>query len=444
MAEKSKLKKKKPVSILLSLLSLVLLSGCSGLKTPEELIGPPEVSLERKIIEDTIRKFLPANAEIITPQDNGESNSAAAKGTRIIGEDSEEVITLYRDKVSRKVGILSIKRNGNLWSKLLDMPIDAFEVADYNIVDLDGDGKNEILIGYFSVNSPFKSMMVLGYRGGIMSKVYETEYLGFNIGESQDGGRSIAFSTVGSEGRNNKFIIMDYENGSIKKSDEFVYPENIDIYKITYGSINDEEKGFYLDMYVDESTGKSDILGRNEEGLYSIIKKTKMPEIVQDIPMASTDINNDGNIELVQNRLLKQENESAAVILNEYISINNKEEFVYLVNILEDHYNNIKIILPPLKDWGIEDSVQVKSEKDMLSIKYYSQEQKSYHKFLEIKIIPLAEKFDNSYSLIMERGNTLIIGKKIQMTDMSYLERVKLDDFFGSIGVLAEIVKVIE
>ena len=56
----------------------------------------------------------------------------------------------------------------------------------------------------------------------------------------------------------------------------------------------------------------------------------------------------------------------------------------------------------------------------------------------------MAEKFDNSYSLIMERGNTLIIGKKIQMTDMSYLERVKLDDFFGSIGVLAEIVKVIE
>lgn len=443
--DRYKMNTKKFTLLLFSLAFLYLSVACDGLKTPEELIYPPEINLERKMIEDTVRRFLPTNSEIIFPKDKQSLRSEPySNGARVINNIDEEVIALYRDKTSRKLGILSIRRNGETWSKVLDMQLDAFEIADYHIVDLDGDGENEIILGYFSIKDSFKYMMVLAYEDNAISKIYETEYLGFNISNGEIGARDIAFSTMGNDSRNNRFSIINYKNGKISKEEDYIYPENIDIYKISYGKINDELEGYYLDMYVDESTGKTDILSKGKDGLYSLLKDIEVNEISQAIPVASLDINNDGKIELVENKLLQQEDESIIIVQNEYKSISNNKDLVPIVNIIEDHYNNIKIILPPLAKWGIEDRINVNSEKDKINISYYSPEEKRFYKFLEIKIIGIDQDFENSYSLIMERGDSYIVGKKFEIENMPYVERIRLDDFFSSIGVLAEIIKVIE
>lgn len=441
--DKTKKARKYRLGVLLIITSLIL-SGCSGLKTPEELIGPPETNLEKKMTEDTIRRFLPANSEIITPQEKSVLSTEAVYKADISGEGDREIVALYRDKASRKIGIVGIKKAGDIWSKIIDISLDAFEIADYYIVDLDSDGKSEILIGYFSTNTPFKSMTVLGNNNGNISKIYETEYLGFNITAENNGMHNIVFSTIGQGGKNNKFVIMDYSEGKVRKVDEYVYSEDIDIYKISYGSVNNEIEGFYLDMYVDESTGKTDILGKNKEGLYSILKEIGVAEIIQSIPIASVDINNDGTIELVKNSFMAQQNESAMVILNQYLSINNKNNVIPLMDIVEDHYNNIRITLPPLENWDLENNIFVNSEKDEIKLYFESQESQAPYAFMEVKISPISEGYDGEYTLIAERGNYFILGQKFELDQLSSIEKAKYDSFFDSIGNLLEIVKVIE
>ena len=132
--DRYKMNTKKFTLLLFSLAFLYLSVACDGLKTPEELIYPPEINLERKMIEDTVRRFLPTNSEIIFPKDKQSLRSEPySNGARVINNIDEEVIALYRDKTSRKLGILSIRRSGETWSKVLDMQLDAFEIADYHI-----------------------------------------------------------------------------------------------------------------------------------------------------------------------------------------------------------------------------------------------------------------------------------------------------------------------
>ena len=83
--DKTKKARKYRLGVLLIITSLIL-SGCSGLKTPEELIGPPETNLEKKMTEDTIRRFLPANSEIITPQEKSVLSTEAVYKADISGE----------------------------------------------------------------------------------------------------------------------------------------------------------------------------------------------------------------------------------------------------------------------------------------------------------------------------------------------------------------------
>lgn len=424
--------------------SIFLLNGCTGLKTPEELIGPPETNLEKKITDETIRKFLPANSEIIMPQEKNGLSIGAIDQTMISEDNEDEIIALYRDKSSRKIGVIGIKKLGDIWSKIIDISLDAFEIADYYVVDLDSDGKSEILIGYFSSNTPFKTMIILGDSEGEFKHVYETEYLGFNIYTENNQSHNIAFSTIGADGKNNKFVIVNYIDGEIHKLEEYLYPEGIDIYRISYSKINDQAEGFYLDMYVNESIGKTDILGRVAGQLSSVLEKLGIGEITQSIPVASVDINNDGKIELIKNKFLPQENESIMVILNEYLAINNDNKLIPVMDIVEDHYNNIRISLPPLRTWELENHILVNSKKDAIKLYFESFETGEQHLLLEVKISPISEGYDGDYTLVAERGNYFILGKKLVLGGLSNGEKNKYGNFFDSIGNLLEIIKIIE
>lgn len=429
-------------TVVICLVISLFLSACTGLKTPEELIGPPQMNMEQKILEDTVRRFLPSNGELITAQEKSVSMTDPVVQTTITKNGDRDVVALYRDKSSRRIGIVILRQYQDLWSKIMDVSLDAYEISDYHILDLNSDGKNEIIIGYFSTSTPFKSLTIFSDIGGSIQKIYQTEYLGFDVGSDSEKGRYIALSTVGSGGRNNRFILMDFSKDRELETSEFEYAENIDIYRITYGKLNEQYSGFFLDMYVDESSGKTDVLSRGDEGLQSILMKLSLPEVRQQIPFASTDINADGMIELVSNRVLPQDDGSTNIILNSYININDQNAYVPLMDVVEDHYNNIKVTLPPLSVWGIENRFFVIASKNRLLLSFQEDDRRS--DLVEVVLRSIQDGYDENYTLISERSNMFLLGKKYSVRDLHEADRTVYEGYYEAVGSLAEIVRFME
>ena len=51
---------------MITVLLAVSLSGCTRISTPEELLEPPELNLDKKAMKDAMEKFLPENSVLTT------------------------------------------------------------------------------------------------------------------------------------------------------------------------------------------------------------------------------------------------------------------------------------------------------------------------------------------------------------------------------------------
>lgn len=97
-----------------------------------------------------VKKFLPQNSKIITSNKTKEEDNVLLKDLDNDGRD--EIITAYRlaEETSgedEKMSILVLKEKGQNWVKVLDEPGAGIKLDAALTADLDGDGKQEVLLG---------------------------------------------------------------------------------------------------------------------------------------------------------------------------------------------------------------------------------------------------------------------------------------------------------
>lgn len=429
--------------LLLILLLSFLIGGCNSLKTPEEIIGPPEVDLEKKIINDLVLSFIPANSELlIIPVEQSDINTEPLLEVNLDNDNDKEILALYRDKTTRKIGLILLDSNQESWTKKYELKLDAFEVADYSVVDLNHDGNFEIILGYFSVTDPYKELIILGNKGNGIEKLYETKYLAIDINDLNPQQEAEIAISVSGNVNNNRFVILNYKNDMIQKIGEMIYPEDVEIYKISYSKINDNVSAYFVDMYINESTGRTDALSFVNGDLSSILKQNGIMDITQKIPMTSKDINGDGKTELISNEVVFESEGIAKLVLSKYYTLNSNMELVLVSQFYDDYDLNIKIGLAPT----IRGTIEVEKIENMLNFKYKNQQNNSESIFLTV--VETANngigEYGQGFENILERGERFVFAKVSDSSNLTGLDKAEFDSLIQSVNNLSDVIKYID
>ncbi len=410
--------KKKILCIMGLMLMLFILAGCEGLKTPEELIQPPELNIEKKKLNDALLSFLPQNSDLIVlPYAKGVKNDSSIINKDIDSDSEEEAVALYRDKNTRKIGLIVLDKNNEVWIKKTDIKLEAFEIADYRVIDLDNDGMDEIIIGYYGITNPYKEINIYKQEKNSLVSIFKESYLAIEVLDADDDGvQDIAISDFGNTDKNNRLSILNVSSGGVIKVSETIYPKENEVYSITFGKINDKLKGFFVDMYVNQNYGQTDVLVYENKELSSIIKNSKIGGIVQNTPIKSVDIDDDGIIEVAKMQFIDKydiENSANSYVKN-YYKITDDIELELVSQLYEDTNLNVNITFPI----SFKDNFFIEKESDGSGIWiYYSPEDKvGGEPFMVVKKVDKSklESLLGEYQLISEVDNMAIIAKVIE------------------------------
>lgn len=233
----------------------ILLTGCNTetMKSPEKLIEKPISNKNHAEIYNDIKKLTPLETNFILPK-----NILEASKVNVLDLDADGVkeVVAFKKKLNDTQGVSNIymylfKLDNNSViddsEKIVRIPGDLIKYA--NFIDIDGDGKKEIIIQV--VNRGFENIYVYKYENDTLRKVteYNTTNLSImlNFYDYEKNGKQICLALVQDlstfEVKICKMSISE-ENGI--KFDEFDISKNvesIDRIEVTNGKVSNDEYG---------------------------------------------------------------------------------------------------------------------------------------------------------------------------------------------------------
>ena len=416
--------------LLIMTVSLFMMTSCVKIYTPEELIKAPELNIENKEIKDALAQMLPQDAVLYSTSNfNKLKTNTLSQGKSFFLQDfdndgTEEVVALYKNSKMQTFGVIILKKYSGIWNKAQEIKINSIEILDFDIVDIDDDGLNEIIIGYIDGNE--KRILSVFHQERLgLNEIFKSEYYSFtfsNIGEQNK--LFLLISNFGSEPLTNKVKLFQFTENSFRKVDELIYPKGYNPYNVQVGKIDQEHFGIFVDLFVYESYGQSDVLMLQEGKLKSISSDSNNISTTQDTPIACSDIDGDGIIEVPQTSSIMLPNEGLShrkdLFVRNYYKIISLSQLKLVAQVYEDTVDmKIRINFP------FEFFNKVLISKDPYSNKltlYYCPEETAYeaegYPFLEILSLDVGYKNRyKDYIFVHEDENTIIVARPIDESD---------------------------
>lgn len=193
--------------LLLAVMSMCILSGCSlSIKAPEKLMAPPKLTGGYQSLQDTFQKTVNGEVDFVTPV-NGEHKSA------FIVEDfnsdgMDDAIVFYSSKEGEEtvnIGVFQKKADSE-WEYIKNVSGAGNSVDCVIIEDMNGDGKKEITVGW-NIFTSSKQFTVYGFGGD------NTRDSFFELGSSPY--NLVSAADVDSDGKKELFYVYLDTNGTV-------------------------------------------------------------------------------------------------------------------------------------------------------------------------------------------------------------------------------------
>ncbi|TMU84347.1 hypothetical protein FGG79_15760 [Bacillus sp. BHET2] len=364
----------KKVLFLIGCLSMC--TGCSLFQSSTSLLKPPELPVKQQEVKQAIGKYVPAQAEWVSPIEDKQANKMIEAD--LDQDHTNELIVFYKlpDQTSQMEAIV-LKEEKGTWKETLKLKDLGRELHKVEFMDLNNDGFKEILVGFsFSEDASDKALIVYDVSKGKPKKLMESQYSAFFSGNFSNDtkGEILLASLIPNQEHSVRLYQFDKNNVSVLdelKLDPYVYP----YYHSSSGSISPSLKGVVLDAGVGAHSSTSFIIGVRKDKLMNILPDNlKQEELFRAYAVNSEDSNGDGIIEFTIQREASSESLAYADMpfINEYYQLNDQKQ----AELIHKYYDNASYLyrfeLP--QDWP---AVEVEESKDGRYVKFLSKKDDS-------------------------------------------------------------------
>ncbi|WP_313016465.1 hypothetical protein [Acetoanaerobium noterae] len=409
------MKKIKPV--LLAMAVALVFTGCTNIATPEELIEPPELNLEKQSMKEALEKFLPEDSTITAlPNLDGVDKEMAFSPIDLNDDGKLEMIAFYKDKNTKLMGMLILSNKRDKWEKISDIKLNSFDILQFKVLDLDNDKNKEIVLGTYSDESISygKKLTILSIKDNKVTSILEMPYAGMALGDlDKDDSYEIAILYQNEEMIENRLRMMRVAGNKVSKIDEKIFPQGVDPYSIAIGNIYDDEEVIFVDSFSGIYEGRTDIFFFKDKKIKDIedYKGFKLSD--KSFPVQTKDVDSDGIME-VGIPFSPPDNDQLYDPLKpwvkSYYKINKDSTMSLVKQIYEDYKMSFLFEIPD--SFGNNYSITGNETSDKIEINFIASDKKAY-KLAEIKMINKTkwQETDEVLQIISETNDDITGGK---------------------------------
>ena len=409
------MKKIKPV--LLAMAVALVFTGCTNIATPEELIEPPELNLEKQSMKEALEKFLPEDSTTTAlPNLDGVDKEMAFSPIDLNDDGKLEMIAFYKDKNTKLMGMLILSNKRDKWEKISDIKLNSFDILQFKVLDLDNDKNKEIVLGTYSDESISygKKLTILSFKDNKVNPILEMPYAGMALGDlDKDDSYEIAILYQNEEMIENRLRMMRVAGNKVSKIDEKIFPQGVDPYSIAIGNIYDDEEVIFVDSFSGIYEGRTDIFFFKDKKIKDIedYKGFKLSD--KSFPVQTKDVDSDGIME-VGIPFSPPDNDQLYDPLKpwvkSYYKINKDSTMSLVKQIYEDYKMSFLFEIPDSFENNY--SITGNETSDKIEINFIASDKKAY-KLAEIKMINKTkwQETDEVLQIISETNDDITGGK---------------------------------
>lgn len=395
----------------------LVFTGCTNIATPEELIEPPELNLEKQSMKEALEKFLPEDSTTTAlPNLDGVDKEMAFSPIDLNDDGQLEMIAFYKDKNTKLMGMLILSNKRDKWEKISDIKLNSFDILQFKVLDLDNDKNIEIVLGTYSDESISygKKLTILSFKDNKVNSILEMPYAGMALGDlDKDASYEIAILYQNEEMIENRLRMMRVAGNKVSRIDEKIFPQGVDPYSIAIGNIYDDEEVIFVDSFSGIYEGRTDIFFFKDKKIKDIedYKGFKLSD--KSFPVQTKDVDSDGIME-VGIPFSPPDNDQLYDPLKpwvkSYYKINKDSTMSLVKQIYEDYKMSFLFEIPDSFENNY--SITGNETSDKIEINFIASDKKAY-KLAEIKMINKTkwQETDEVLQIISETNDDITGGK---------------------------------
>lgn len=338
---------KKVFAMLIVLFMCISFSGCDFIDNTNDMVSPPELTGDMSPIADALYKSVGANCDLKYP-------SAGDRRSAIIQEDINgdgifEAFAFYstNDDEMTTMHINVICQQEGKWCSVSDQTIVAIGVEMVDFCDLDGDGIEEILIGWEVNGNNEKQLGVFTFSQNILSQKLLQAYTSFMCCDLDSNGTNEIFvHLLNTAEKTNKAMVYNYMDDEMAQTAGCVMDGSVkSAEKPVLSTLSNGQKAVYIDEIKGVGAVTEVLYMSKGELINPLLDTVNTFENILTLRAASLkiqDINSDGILEIpVASELPNASDSDEKLYYTNWCSFNGEKlsvKLVTLVNTVDGYY----------------------------------------------------------------------------------------------------------
>ncbi len=397
------MKLKRLVTIVLTVCICLMLCGCDFVDNTAELVSPPELTGQMYPIGQALKNSAGSGYNLVYPTAGNHRSAIIVED--INGDSVFEAFAFYSthddEMTTMHINVICLK-DGN-WVSVSDQTIVATGVETVEFCDLNGNGTEEILVGWEVNGNSEKQLSVFSFEDDKLVQKMLQPYTGFLCCDLDSNETNEIFvQLLNTAEKVNKAIIYSYTDSGIAQTAGCMLDSSVKTASAPQLSVlSSGQKAIYIDEIKGVGAVTEVLYFSRGELVNPLLDKEATNENTLTLRAASlemTDINNDGILEIpVASELPNAAESDEKLYYTNWCSFNGEKlsiKLITVVNTVDGYYltlsNNLVGSIAVLKD--------IESHKRII-YSYNSAENIVYEKLFDITAVSVKDfEKDDYYS----------------------------------------------
>lgn len=338
---------KKALAMVIAVLICMSFSGCNIIDNTNDMVSPPELTGDMSPIADALYKSVGTSCNLKYPS-AGDRRSAIVQED-INGDGIFEAFAFYstNDDEMTTMHINVICQLNGKWCSVSDQTIIAIGVEMVDFCDLDGDGTEEILIGWEVNGNNEKQLSVFTFEQNSLSQKLLQAYTSFMCCDLDSNGTNEIFvHLLNTAEKANKAMIYNYMGGEMAQTAGCVMDGSVKSAESpVLSTLSSGQKAIYIDEIKGVGSVTEVLYISKGELINPLLDTVNSFENILTLRAASLkiqDINSDGTLEIpVASELPNATDSDEKLYYTNWCSFNGEKlsvKMVTIVNTVDGYY----------------------------------------------------------------------------------------------------------